>query len=47
MKVLTTQDCGYVARKNAVHAWTPDEERTTALLAFKIQFGDRVPGSAN
>src|ERR1035441_3251159 len=27
MKVLTTQDCGYVARKNAVHAWTPDEER--------------------
>ena len=37
----------YLALQNAVPAWTRTRNWTTALLAFKIHFGDRVPDSAN
>ena len=33
----------YLAIKNAVPAWTKTRNWTTALLAFKIHFGDRLP----
>jgi putative transposase len=33
----------YLAIKNAVPAWTSTRNWTTALLAFKIHFGDRLP----
>ena len=33
----------YLAVTNAVPAWTRTPNRTTALLAFKIHFGDRLP----
>jgi putative transposase len=37
----------YLALKNAVPQWTRTRNWTTALLAFKIHFGDRVPDTAN
>jgi putative transposase len=37
----------YLALQNAVPAWTRTRNWTTALLAFKIHFGDRVPDNAN
>ncbi len=37
----------YLALQNAVPAWTRTRNWTTALLAFKIHFGDRVPDTAN
>jgi putative transposase len=37
----------YLALQNAVPQWTRTRNWTTALLAFKIHFGDRVPDSAN
>ena len=33
----------YLAIVNAVPAWTRTRNWTTALLAFKIHFGDRLP----
>ena len=33
----------YHAILNAVPAWTRTRNWTTALLAFKIHFGDRLP----
>jgi putative transposase len=33
----------YLAIQNAVPAWTSTRNWTTALLAFKIHFGDRLP----
>jgi transposase-like protein len=33
----------YLAVINAVPAWTRTRNWTTALLAFKIHFGDRLP----
>ena len=33
----------YLAIANAVPAWTRTRDWTTALLAFKIHFGDRLP----
>ena len=33
----------YLALVNAVPAWTRTRNWTTALLAFKIHFGDRLP----
>ena len=33
----------YLAITNAVPAWTRTRNWTTALLAFKIHFGDRLP----
>jgi putative transposase len=33
----------YLAIKNAVPAWTKTRNWTTALLAFKIHFGERLP----
>jgi transposase-like protein len=33
----------YLAILNAVPAWTRTRNWTTALLAFKIHFGDRLP----
>src|SRR5262245_60702385 len=33
----------YLAIVNAVPAWTRARDWTTALLAFKIHFGDRLP----
>jgi putative transposase len=35
----------YLAILNAVPAWTRTRKWTAALLAFKIQFGDRLPDS--
>ena len=35
----------YLAITNAVPAWTRTRNWTTALLAFKIHFGDRLPDS--
>ena len=35
----------YLAITNAVPAWTRTRNWTTALLAFKIHFGDRLPES--
>jgi putative transposase len=37
----------YLALQNAVPAWTRTRNWTTALLAFKIHFGDRVPDTAS
>ena len=37
----------YLALQNAVPQWTKTRDWTTALLAFKIHFGDRVPDGAN
>ena len=37
----------YLAMQNAVPQWTRTRNWTTALLAFKIHFGDRVPDTAN
>jgi putative transposase len=37
----------YLALVNAVPQWTRCRNWTTALLAFKIHFGDRVPDTAN
>ena len=36
----------YLATRNAVPQWTRTRARTKALLAFKIQFGDRLPDTA-
>ena len=36
----------YLAIHNAVPQWTRTRAWTKALLAFKIQFGDRLPDSA-
>jgi transposase-like protein len=33
----------FLAIQNAVPAWTRTRNWTTALLAFKIHFGDRLP----
>ena len=33
----------YLALQNAVPQWTRTRNWTTALLAFKIHFGDRLP----
>jgi transposase-like protein len=33
----------YLAIVNAAPAWTRTRNWTTALLAFKIHFGDRLP----
>jgi putative transposase len=37
----------YLALENAVPQWTRTRNWTTALLAFKIHFGDRLPDTAN
>ena len=37
----------YLALTNAVPAWTRTRNWTTALLAFKIHFRDRLPDPAN
>ena len=37
----------YLALQNATPHWTRCRNWTTALLAFKIHFGDRVPDTAN
>ena len=37
----------YLALQNADPQWTRTRNWTTALLAFKIHFGDRVPDTAN
>jgi len=37
----------YLALQNAVPQWTRTRNWTTALLAFKIHFGDRVPDTIN
>ena len=37
----------YLALQNAVPQWTRCRNWTTALLAFKIHFSDRVPDTAN
>jgi putative transposase len=37
----------YLALQNAVPQWTRTRNWTTALLAFKIHFGDRVPNTTN
>ena len=37
----------YLALQNAVPQWTRCRNWTTALLAFKIHFGNRVPDTAN
>jgi putative transposase len=37
----------YLALQNAVPQWTRTRNWTTALLAFKIHFGDRVPDNTN
>jgi putative transposase len=37
----------YLALQNATPQWTKTRNWTTALLAFKIHFGDRVPDTAN
>ena len=36
----------YLAITNAVPQWTRSRNWTTALLAFKIHFGDRLPDTA-
>ncbi len=33
----------YLAIQNAVPQWTRTRDRTKALLAFQIQFGNRLP----
>ena len=37
----------YLAVRNATPQWTRCRNWTTALLAFKIHFGDRLPDTAN
>jgi hypothetical protein len=37
----------YLALHNASPQWTRTRNWTTALLAFKIHFGDRIPDTAN
>lgn len=37
----------YLALQNAAPQWTRTRNWTTALLAFKIHFGDRVPNTAS
>jgi putative transposase len=37
----------YLAIRNATPQWTRCQNWTTALLAFKIHFGDRLPDTAN
>jgi len=37
----------YLALRNATPQWTRTRNWTTALLAFKIHFGDRVPDTAS
>ena len=37
----------YLCLQNATPQWTRTRNWTTALLAFKIHFGDRVPDTAN
>jgi len=37
----------YLALQNATPRWTRTRNWTTALLAFKIHFGDRIPDGAN
>jgi len=37
----------YLALRNATPQWTRCRNWTTALLAFKIHFGDRLPDTAN
>ena len=37
----------YLALQNAVPQWTRTRNWTTALLAFKIHFGDRIPDTTN
>ena len=37
----------YLALVNACPQWTRCRNWTTALLAFKIHFGDRLPDTAN
>jgi transposase-like protein len=37
----------YLALQNAVPQWTKTRNWTTALLAFKIHLGDRLPDTAN
>ena len=37
----------YLALQNAVPQWTRTRNWTTALLAFKIHFGDRIPDTAS
>ena len=37
----------YFSLQNAVPQWTRTRNWTTALLAFEIHFGDRVPDTAN
>ena len=37
----------YLALQNAVPQWTRTRNWTTALLAFKIHFGDRIPDTEN
>ena len=37
----------YLALRNATPQWTRTRNWTTALLAFKIHFGDRVPDTTN
>jgi putative transposase len=37
----------YLVLKNAVPQWTRTRNWTTALLKFKIHFGDRLPDTAN
>jgi putative transposase len=37
----------YLALRNAAPQWTRTRNWTTALLAFKIHFGDRVPDNAS
>jgi transposase-like protein len=37
----------HLALQNATPLWTRTRNWTTALLAFKIHFGDRVPDTTN
>ncbi|MHB8691951.1 MAG: transposase [Solirubrobacteraceae bacterium] len=37
----------YLVLQNATPQWTRTRNWTTALLAFKIHFGDRVPDTIN
>jgi putative transposase len=37
----------YLVLQNATPQWTRTRNWTTALLAFKIHFGDRVPDTNN
>ncbi len=37
----------YLVRRNATPQWTRCRNWTTALLAFRIHFGDRLPDTAS